>query len=227
MVARRLIGAAAVLLAAVGHPGVAKPSVKAAPVDWSRTLVATPEGGIRMGKPNARIKLVEYGSLVCPHCRHFAQTGVAPLIRQYVHPGQVSYEFRPLILSGLDIAATLLARCGGARPFFPIAHDLYATQDKWTRRISEAENQRIAELPESRMYAEFARATGIVPLATAHGISPARADQCLRDEKAALRLAEIAQQANGLGVTGTPTFFVNGERADAVDWPTLKPLLGG
>ena len=101
MVARRLIGAAAVLLAAVGHPGVAKPSVKAAPVDWSRTLVATPEGGIRMGKPNARIKLVEYGSLVCPHCRHFAQTGVAPLIRQYVHPGQVSYEFRPLILSGL------------------------------------------------------------------------------------------------------------------------------
>ncbi|MEA3079375.1 MAG: hypothetical protein QOF05_783, partial [Sphingomonadales bacterium] len=40
-------------------------------VDWARTVVATPEGGFRMGNPSAKVKLVEYGSLACPHCRHF------------------------------------------------------------------------------------------------------------------------------------------------------------
>ena len=221
---RALIGAAALLLAAVAP--AAKPNTKAAPADWSRTVVATPQGGYRMGRPNAPLKLVEYGSLVCPHCRHFAETGVDPLVSGYVKSGKVSYEFRPYILSGLDIAATLLATCGGARSFFPIAHDFYSAQAAWSSRIDQAQSDRIASLPESQMYAEFAKASGILPIAAARGISPQRANQCLRDGAAALRLAKIAETAAGLGVTGTPTFFVNGRKTDAYDWPSLKPLLG-
>ena len=67
---------------------------KPAPRDWSRTVAATPEGGFRMGNPNAKVKLVEYGSLACPHCRHFEETGYKPLVQQYVRTGRVSYEFR-------------------------------------------------------------------------------------------------------------------------------------
>lgn len=224
--ARALIGAAAMLLAAVGAPATGKPAVKAAAVDWSRTVVATPQGGYRMGKPGAPVKLVEYGSLVCPHCRHFAEIGVDPLVSGYVKTGKVSYEFRPYILSGLDVAATLLATCNGARSFFTISHDLYATQATWSRSIDQAQSDQIAGLPESQMYAEFARATGIVAIAGKRGVTPQRANQCLRDGAAALRLAKIAEVANGLGVTGTPTFFVNGRKTDAYDWPSLKPLLG-
>lgn len=225
-ITRALIGSAAVLLTAVGAPAAAKPAVKVAAADWSRTVVATPQGGYRMGRPNAPVKLVEYGSLVCPHCRHFAETGVDPLVSGYVKSGRVSYEFRPYILSGLDIAATLLATCNGARSFFPIAHDFYATQATWSRSIDQDQSDRISGLPESQMYAEFARATGIVPVAVKRGVSAQRANQCLRDGAAALRLAKIAEVANGLGVTGTPTFFINGRKTDAYDWPSLKPLLG-
>lgn len=225
-VARALIGAAAVLLTAVGAPAAAKPAVKAAATDWSRTVVATPQGGYRMGRPNAPVKLVEYGSLVCSHCRHFAETGVDPLVRGYVRTGKVSWEFRPYILSGLDIAANLLAGCGGARSFFPMAHDFYATQAAWAGRLDQAQSDRISSLPESQMYAEFAKATGILAIAGKRGVSAQRANQCLRDGAAALRLAKIAEVANGLGVTGTPTFFVNGRKTDAYDWPSLKPLLG-
>ena len=225
-VARALIGAAALLLAAVGGPAAAKPAAKPVPADWSRTVVATPQGGFRMGRPNAPVKLVEYGSLVCSHCRHFAETGADPLVSGYVRTGKVSWEFRPYILSGLDIAANLLAGCGGARSFFPMAHDFYAAQPIWAGRIDQAESDRIASLPESQMYAEFAKASGIGAIAAKHGVSPQRANQCLRDGAAALRLAKIAETANGLGVTGTPTFFVNGRKTDAYDWPSLKPLLG-
>ena len=56
----------------------------------------TPEGGFRMGNPAAPIKLVEYGSLACPHCRHFEETGYKPLLQTYVRTGRVSYEFRNL-----------------------------------------------------------------------------------------------------------------------------------
>jgi protein-disulfide isomerase len=35
----------------------------------------------------------------------------------------------------------------------------------------------------------------------------------------------MTQAAEYRGVRGTPTFFVNGQRVDAVDWATLEPFL--
>ncbi|MFL6763858.1 MAG: thioredoxin domain-containing protein, partial [Sphingomicrobium sp.] len=81
------------LLSLIGSAPVQarKPAVR---VDWTRAVAATPEGGFRMGNPAAPVKLVEYGSLACPHCRHFEATGYKPLIQNYVRTGRVSYEFR-------------------------------------------------------------------------------------------------------------------------------------
>ena len=58
----------------------------------SVTVVATPEGGHRMGNPNAPIKLVEYGSRGCPVCGRFAAEGMEPLRTKYISTGKVSYE---------------------------------------------------------------------------------------------------------------------------------------
>ena len=33
----------------------------------------TPEGGFVMGNPNAKVKLIEFGSLTCPHCAEFEE----------------------------------------------------------------------------------------------------------------------------------------------------------
>src|SRR5262249_24688328 len=56
-------------------PATVAAAVPARPgaVDWSRTVVKTPAGGFLMGNPKAKVKLVEYGSLACPHCRHFEE----------------------------------------------------------------------------------------------------------------------------------------------------------
>ncbi len=62
LVARGLVAP----VAAAGPPAKAQ-----AAHDWSRTVAMTPEGGFRMGNPAAKVKLIEYGSLACPHCRHF------------------------------------------------------------------------------------------------------------------------------------------------------------
>ena len=56
-------------------------------------FAVTPEGGFRMGDPKAKIAIVEYGSLTCPHCRHFAETAVKPLVDQYVRTGKAVTNF--------------------------------------------------------------------------------------------------------------------------------------
>ena len=68
---------------------------------WSDVVSATADGGMRMGNPNAPLKLVEYGSLSCPHCAKLANDGMETLRNKYVNSGRVSYEFRSFPIHGI------------------------------------------------------------------------------------------------------------------------------
>jgi protein-disulfide isomerase len=211
---------------AVALPAAAAPSRKAiAQHDWTHTFSVSTDGGFVMGNPNAKIAVVEYGSLTCPHCRHFAETGYKPLLSQYVRTGKATYEFRSYILNGIDVAATLVARCDGPRHFFPIAEELYATQPTWIGKVTEAETDKLNVLPQDQMMLGVAKVTGLIPIAASHGIPAAKAEACLKSQAAADELAKMAQAAANTGVTGTPTFFVNGKQVPAYDWATLEPFL--
>src|SRR3954449_9032344 len=120
---------------------------KAAPSrDWSRIVAATPEGGFKMGNPNAKVALVEYGSLACPHCRHFEETGYKPLVQGYVRTGQVSYEFRNFLLNAPDISVSLLAHCVGPAKFFPMSQAVFASQSEWFDKISATTDEQRAAI---------------------------------------------------------------------------------
>ena len=214
-------------LAFVGAVAAAS-AAEAAPVDWARTVVATPEGGIRMGNPNARVKLVEYGSLTCGHCAAFSNSGMAPLVGRYVRTGKVSYEYRNFILNGLDVAASLVARCGGPARFFPVAEKLYATQPQWMgrlRTLSQAQKDALNALPEGQRLGRLAETVGLTQIAAQHGIPPAAAKRCLADQAALDRLGKMAEAAGAQGVEGTPTFFLNGANIGTHTWATLEPIL--
>lgn len=215
--------------------GLVAPAAHAAPapataVDWARSVVQTPEGGFRMGNPNAKVKLVEYGSLTCSHCAAFARAGMAPLVATYVKSGKVSYEFRNFVLNGLDVAASLLARCGGPGRFFPVADKLYSTQGQWMGRatsLTQAQKDRLAAAPESERLALYAGEVGLTQLAAQQGIAPASAKKCLTDQAAVTRLGQIAEAASAQGVAGTPTFLLNGTNIGTHSWATLEPILRG
>lgn len=204
------------------------PARKASRIDWSHHVSATAQGGFRMGDPNAKIAIVEYGSLTCPHCRHFAETSLKPLVDQYVRTGKATYEFRPFMLNGLDVAITLVAECNGPSHFFPMAEQLYATQPDWEGKVlklPQSDQEKIGAMPQDQMMVAYAKASGVATMASSHGISPARAEVCLKDQAAANRLMKIEQDASQKGVQGTPTFFVNDKRVAAYDWATLEPFL--
>ena len=211
---------------------VAKPATKrtAAKVDWTRTFSTTSAGGYVVGNPKAKVQVIEYGSLTCPHCRHFAATAVKPLLANYVRTGKASYEFRTFVLNGIDLAATLIARCNGPAHFFPMADQLYATQPTWSGKLAalpSTEQERLNALPQPQMMVGIARATGLLPVAASHGIPVAKAQQCLTSQAQADGLMQMIKGGEELGVTGTPTIFVNGKKVPAFDWTSLEPFLKG
>lgn len=235
MKAAALAVIASALSLAAAPASAAKPAHAAAPAhDWSRIVVATNEGGIRMGNPGAKVKLVEYGSLACPHCRHFQETGYGPLIQNYVRAGRVSYEYRNLMLNAPDIAVTLLTRCAGAANFFPMSAVVYSTQPVWEHRVdgmSSDDKAALAAMTDQQKLIRYAQVSGLLPVAARFGVTPVRAKQCLSDTKALQRLLAVDEAANDHGVNHTPTFFIDGKISDAAVWeqlePQLKSALGG
>jgi protein-disulfide isomerase len=213
---------------------VAATAAQPAPRDWSRTVAMTPQGGFRLGNPAARVKLVEYGSLACPHCRHFEETGYKPLVQNYVRAGRVSYEFRNLLINGPDLSISLLTRCSGPARFFAMSQVVYATQPQWEDRISkmsDTDKAAMDKMTDRQRVVRFAELGGMIPLAARFGVTPARARQCLTDSKGVQRLLDMTKAANDAGVDHTPTFFVNGKVSSAATWeqlePELKKALGG
>ena len=228
MTARHILAAlAAAALAAPAAVATAQQR-PAAQRDWTQVTAATPEGGFRMGNPDAPVKVVEYLSLTCPHCADFSRDGAPALIRNYVRSGRVSLEYRNYVLNGVDATASLLARCGGAASFFPMAERLFATQNQWTARISgidQAGRSAIAALPPGQRLVRLAEIGGLTAVAAQHGVPLARGRACLADEAALRRLGEMNQAAAVLGIDGTPTFLINGTKVEAHDWTALEPLI--
>lgn len=225
------VAVAAALCLIPASPTVAKPAPAR---DWSQTVVATPEGGFRMGNPAAKVKLVEYGSLACPHCRHFEQTGYKPLVQGYVRTGKVSYEFRNFLINGPDIAISVLTRCAGPAKFFPMSEVVYATQPEWEKKfvdISDADKAALEKMSDKERIVRFAEIGGMPQIAARFGVTPAQAKQCLSDSKKLQQLLDMTKKAMDSGITHTPTFVIDGKVSDVTTWeelePQLKAALGG
>jgi protein-disulfide isomerase len=224
------VGAALLLLAAAASWSVTAEAAGKVTVkrDWAKTVSLTAEGGFRMGNPTAPVKLVEYGSLACPHCRHFEETGYKPLVASYVRTGRVSYEFRNLLISGPDISVSLLTRCSGPGKFFAMSQYVYATQPQWLKpleNLSEADTVALEKMTDQQRIIRFAEMAGMTKMAARFGVTPARARQCLADPKGLKRLLDMTEQATASGVEHTPTFVINGKITDAATWEALEPLI--
>ncbi len=221
--------AAAALAIAAGSTAVWAAPVKKAPAtDWTRTVVVTPEGGMAMGNPKAKVTLVEYASLACPHCRQFAIDAMTPLKAGYVRSGKVRFEYRSHILNGYDLAATTIARCAGPRGFFPVAEAMFAAQPLWMARVKatpEARLKQLEGLPPSKLLPEMARLAGFHAIGASKGVPAARANVCLADEKAAQRLVDWTNGNRARGIRGTPTFFLSGQPVGGNDWASVEAAI--
>lgn len=217
-----------------GGNATAKPGTPVAAVpapnggDWTETVVQTPEGGMMMGNPAAPVKLVEFGSMTCPHCAEFTEKS-GDLINKYVKSGRVSYEFRNYVRDPADLAAALLARCGGPAPFFKLSEQMYAAQRDWVGKLQNmtpAEQQQLQNMQPEQVVPVFGEKSGLVQFVAMRGVPAEKANQCLADKAAIQKLVDITNSGNELQIPGTPTFLINGKMVEnSAAWDTLEPRL--
>ena len=208
-------------------PMVAPPEGKA----WHEVVSMTPEGGYAMGNPDAPIKLIEYGAVTCSHCAAFEQSGFAPLKADYVDSGRVRFELRNFILNAYDIPITLLTRCDGPEKYFPLTEQAFQDQEAMMApaiKLSDSNPQVLQDAmnrPVDERFYELGKAIGVVDFFQARGVSKDKARACLTDQKAMEQLLSMTEAGSNMGVTGTPTFFLNGEKIQVDHWDDLKPHL--
>jgi protein-disulfide isomerase len=201
-----------------------------AKVNWVNVVAATPEGGMRMGNPNAKVKLIEYGSRTCPHCALFDKEGLPVLKAGPIAAGKLSYEFRDYPVHGaFDLGPILLGHCVSPAQFFPLLDAMFANQQALTAKAEAAgaKVQAMTNPTPNQIATSFATELGYVDFVKRRGMAPARAQACLAARAGVDRIVAVTNAAGKqYSVTGTPTFVINGTKAENVyDWAGLQPLL--
>ena len=199
---------------------------------WADVVNETSANGFVMGNPNAKVKLVEIGSLFCPFCKRFEDEGSPQLVENYVKTGNVSWEFRPYAIHGpIDVAADIVARCGGVKTFFPLTMALYKDQPILEAKAQAAPKEKLEQiqnLPTNQVFVEWATLLGLQDWAAARGVPQAKSNQCLADQKMIDREVQVMSDVNSQypEFSGTPSFIINGKMlAKTGDWKTLEPQL--
>ena len=196
---------------------------------WADRLEATPDGGVRMGNPDAPIKLLEYGSLSCPHCAKLAQEGFEKLTGEYVASGRVSYEFRSFVIHPQDVSLTLLAKCGPLETFFPLVDQVYKNFEAMEAPLSDPATQQKANAalqgPPAGRQIGLADALKYTEFFSSRGLTVEKAHACLTDSAKLKQIETQTEKYSGEGVNSTPTLIINGEKLDTTDWADLDKAL--
>jgi protein-disulfide isomerase len=146
-----------------------------------------------MGDANAKVTVIEYASMTCPHCAHFAETTFPEFKKRYVDTGKVRYIFREFPLDRLAAAAFMLARCSSetdSSKYFTMIDTLFRQQKAWAIE---------KPLPP------------LMTLAKQAGFTEATFNACLQNQKLLDGIEAVRTRAvDKFKVQSTPSFFING-----------------
>ena len=199
---KTLLAATVAFAAAAGAPQAQEP-----PTPSGKTLdLRLDESDYALGPVDAKIVVVEYASLTCPHCADFHKNVLPGLKKEFIDTGKIRYVYRDFPLDQLALAGAAIARCAGRTNFFGFIETFYATQDRWARASDP-----IAALEK---------------LARLGGMSKEKFDGCLGDTAIGDEILKRRLEASGeFQVTGTPTLFVNGKRYGDLSLAQFRALL--
>ncbi|HWM31411.1 MAG TPA: DsbA family protein [Methyloceanibacter sp.] len=199
--------AAAIALAGFGPAPIApSTSGKIDPPTREELLRAGPLGERTLGNPNAPIVVIEYASLTCPHCRNFHANVFPQVKRQYIDTGKVLYIVREFPIGRSAGNAAIINRCAPPENYFSLLDAFLSRQSEWV--------------------SQEVRLDAIYGVAKSSGMSRETFDKCLSNQAIIDGLSEVKQRGRQFGVVGTPTFFVNGRKAQgAITFEEIKALI--
>ena len=111
--------------------GVGLPAQEAQAVEVSKLMADNGLPVLSAGPDDAKVTIVEYASMTCPHCSRFHNDVYPKLKEKYVDTGKVRFVFREFPLDKLALAASMLARCAGDGKAMPMVSVLFSKIDDW------------------------------------------------------------------------------------------------
>ncbi len=177
---------------AVGHSSVALRAAEPNPAD-AQSLLAIGKDDRVLGSPGAPITIVEYASMTCPHCAHFAGEVLPDLKKKWIDTGKVKLVLRDFPLDDEAVHASMIARCAPPDRFYAYVDTFFSNQEKW---VTAPDYQ-----------------AALTRLAGLGGMSRDEVGKCLGDKALENKvLASRVAAANQLYVNSTPSFFINGTK---------------
>lgn len=153
---------------------------------------------IVIGNDKATVTMIEYSSLTCPHCAHFAKDVFPGIKENYIDTGKIVFIHRDFPFDEPSLRAAMLARCAGKDRYYTFLKVLFDKQESWAYQ---------------KNYLEVLGNIGKLG-----GISSEKFDSCMKDKKLEDAIVEgKLTAANMLGVISTPTFFINGKEYKGVN----------
>lgn len=149
---------------------------------------------IILGPADAKVTIVEYASLTCPHCAHFHKE-VLPLLKsKYIDSGKIRLVMRDAPGNDRAVAGAMLVRCVAPDKAYPLMSALFATQDQWA-------------------FAKESPLPKLLDISKQAGFTEESFNRCLTNDGLLKTInSNFEHSLRDFGVRATPTFFVNGKR---------------
>ena len=190
-----------------GAMGPAPPIDKATYVPPQAELMAAgPLRDVAVGKPNAPVTVIEYVSLTCPHCSNFQKHLFPRVKKEFIDTGKVRFIVREFPIGHTSGTAAIVNRCAPEDKYFFLLNQFLTRQPQWV--------------------SQEVRPDAIYSVAKASGMTRETFDKCLSNQVIIDGLTEVKQRGRQFGVIGTPTFFINGRKAQGeVTFDEIKALI--
>ena len=165
-----------------------------------------PLGDRFLGRANAPVTVYEYVSLTCPYSRKFHVETYPRFKTDFIDTGKVRFVVREFPIGRSAAAAAVITRAAPKDQYFVLHEKFLLQQKKWT-------SQKV-------------RPDAIFEIASQAGLSRQAFDNALNDQAINDGLIWVKQRGRELGVTGTPTFFANGQkRRGAVSYDEMLKVI--
>ena len=86
-----------------------------------------------LGNPKAKVTVIEFASLTCPHCAQFQQVVFPDIKKNYIDTGKIRYVFKDYPLDELAMVGAVLARCAPADRGLKLIDTMFKNQLEWAR----------------------------------------------------------------------------------------------
>ncbi len=156
-----------------------------------------------IGSPKAPVTAIEYFSLTCTHCAHFANETMPQVKPNLVDTGKLQIIYHDFPLDQVALMAAQVARSLPPEQYYPFIEALFASQNDWA-------------FAPGINYTE-----SIFKYAALAGMDRPTYDAALANDKLKAFILQGQQEAETLyHIDATPTFIINGKTyPGAMEYP--------